>query len=99
MNYVCRHLLQSSQKSRPLSGRIVNATLMLHGTSAIPEYRKNGARIYDDAFNLLSSRSVMYYNRHTVTPTWSFGHMLLDRFRKVIDRNPPFFLIHSTRQQ
>ncbi|XP_046655685.1 neuroendocrine convertase 1-like [Daphnia pulicaria] len=47
----------SSQNSSLLSGRIVNATLVLHGTSAMPEYRKNGARIYDDAFNRLSSRS------------------------------------------
>lgn len=66
MNYVCRHLLQSSQKPNLLSGRIVNATLVLHGTSAVPEYRKHGTRIYDDAFNQLSSRSVLYYNRHTV---------------------------------
>ncbi|KAI9560352.1 hypothetical protein GHT06_014369 [Daphnia sinensis] len=56
----------SSQKPSLLSGRIVNATLVLHGTSAMPEYRKHGTRIYDDAFNRLSSRSVLYYNRHTV---------------------------------
>jgi hypothetical protein len=54
-------LLQSSQNSSLLSGRIVNATLVLHGTSAMPEYRKNGARIYDDAFSRLSSRSVRIY--------------------------------------
>ncbi|XP_032794407.2 neuroendocrine convertase 1 isoform X1 [Daphnia magna] len=47
----------SSQKPNLLSGRIVNATLVLHGTSAMPEYRKHGTRIYDDAFNQLSSRS------------------------------------------
>nr|CAH0100756.1 unnamed protein product [Daphnia galeata] len=45
----------SGQNSSLLSGRIVNATLVLHGTSAMPEYRKNGARIYDDAFNQLFS--------------------------------------------
>lgn len=47
----------TDQISTPLSGRIVNATLVLHGTSALPEHRKNGARIYDDVFSQFPSSS------------------------------------------
>ena len=33
-----------------MTGQVVNATLILHGTSVMPEYRK-GSKVYDSSFN------------------------------------------------
>jgi len=38
-----------------MSGRVVNATLVLHGTSSMPKYRENGLRVYNDDFSKLKS--------------------------------------------
>ena len=38
-----------------MNGRVVNATLVLHGTSLMPAYRQYGPRIYNDEFSKLKS--------------------------------------------
>jgi hypothetical protein len=46
--------LASGTSTQSLTGRVVKATLVLHGTSGQPDYRKKGARVYDDNFNKLA---------------------------------------------
>ena len=41
----------SGGTAQQFTGRITNATLILHGTYALPEYRRSGPRIYDDEFS------------------------------------------------
>lgn len=42
---------RNNAQQDPLTGRVVNATLVLHGTVSEPFYRKDGPRVYDDLFN------------------------------------------------
>lgn len=48
---------EEEEKEKPptLSGRVVNATLVLHGTSSMPVYRRHGPRVYNDDFSILKS--------------------------------------------
>jgi len=38
-----------------MNGRVVNASLVLHGTSSMPAYRQHGPRIYNEDFSILKS--------------------------------------------
>lgn len=52
----------TSADNAPLIGRVVNATIMLHGTADLPAYRNNGPRIYEDSFSQFHPRERNYDN-------------------------------------
>ncbi|KAF7991746.1 hypothetical protein HCN44_010547 [Aphidius gifuensis] len=50
------------------NGSIENVTLILHGTSELPYYRKNGTRIYNDNYNRMRKT-----NRDEIIQTKNYG--------------------------
>lgn len=90
-------MLASGNSTQSLTGRVVNATLVLHGTSAQPDYRKKGARLYDDNFNKLAKSNIDWDEDNQVVdvhqlraknPTVSWNDLIgLKLFRRSVRSN------------